>query len=133
MNRKRSFLSGRNGSDALSMASSLLACILLVAALFLEGLSGSILWLLALLSLVYSYFRILSRNIQRRRAENQCFLARIAPLISLHQKRKERRRQKNLYCFFKCPSCGTILRVPKGKGRIRITCKSCQAKFERNT
>ena len=44
-----------------------------------------------------------------------------------------RRRQRNIYSFFKCPSCGTVLRVPKGKGRVRITCKSCGNVFERNS
>jgi transcription elongation factor Elf1 len=35
--------------------------------------------------------------------------------------------------YFKCPGCGQRLRVPRGKGRISINCRSCGAAFERNT
>jgi uncharacterized C2H2 Zn-finger protein len=95
--------------------------------------AGSLLWLLALGCLVVSYYRMLSRNLPKRQAENQRFLDRIAPVTQWRNRRKTRRRQKNLYCFFKCPQCGTVLRVPKGKGHIRITCKTCAHVFERNS
>ena len=112
MRRRKPFLAGRNGPDALSMTASLSACVLLIIAMFARGTVSSVLWLLALICLVFCYFRIFSRNIARRR---------------------EKKRQKNLYCFFKCPQCNTVLRVPKGKGHIRITCKCCGHVFERNS
>lgn len=126
------FLSGRNGPDAFSIALSLLACVLLIIAMAVHGSIGSLLWLLALICLITSYFRIFSKNISRRQAENERFLSRIAPLTRWYSRQKTKRRQKNLYSFFKCPKCGTVLRVPKGKGHIRITCKSCNHVFERN-
>ncbi len=133
MRRKKPFLSGRNGPDALSMTASLSACMLLIVAMFARGTVSSVLWLLALICLIFCYFRIFSRNIARRRAENQRFLTLIAPLTQLRARHKEKKRQKNLYCFFKCPQCNTVLRVPKGKGHIRITCKRCGNVFERNS
>ncbi len=132
MHRRKPFLSGRNGSDALSIASSFTACLLLIISMFIGGLGSNILWVLALIFLVVSYFRIFSRNISRRQQENQKFLKLISPITLRWNRLKTRRRQKNLYCFFKCPQCGTVLRVPKGKGHIRITCKSCGHVFERN-
>ncbi len=133
MKRKKPFLSGRNGPDAFSMTASLSACVLLIIAMFVGGTISSVLWLLALICLIFCYFRIFSRNIPRRRAENQRFLTLIAPLTQLHGRFREKKRQKNLYCFFQCPQCGTVLRVPKGKGHIRITCKCCKHIFERNS
>lgn len=133
MRRKKPFLSRRNGPDALSMTASGSACILLIVAMFLKGTASSVLWLLALICLILCYFRIFSRNVARRRAENQWYLQKIAPLTAISGRIKARRRQKNLYCFFKCPQCGTVLRVPKGKGHIRITCKCCGHVFERNS
>lgn len=115
------------------MAASLSACFLLIVAMFVGGVVSSILWLLAFICLIFCYFRIFSRNVAKRRAENQRFLARIAPLTQLKARYQEKKRQKNLYCFFKCPQCGTVLRVPKGKGHIRITCKCCGHVFERNS
>lgn len=133
MYRRGRFLSGRNGPDALSIALSLSSCALLVIAMFVQNIVSSILWLLALLFLGGSYFRIFSRNISKRQAENTRFLTRMEPLLRLYNRQKTKRRQKNLYSFFKCPECGTVLRVPKGKGHIRITCKSCSHVFERNS
>lgn len=133
MRRRKSFLTGRNGPDALSMAASLTACFLLIIAMFAGGVVSSVLWLLALVFLIFCYFRIFSRNVAKRRAENQRFLTRIAPLTQLKARYREKKRQKNLYCFFKCPQCSTVLRVPKGKGHIRITCKCCGHVFERNS
>lgn len=133
MYRRNRFLSGRNGPDALSIALSLLACVLLLIAMFAGGATCTVLWLLALVFLTGSYFRIFSKNISRRQTENQRFLLRLEPLIRFRNRQQTKRRQKNLYSFFKCPGCGTVLRVPKGKGHIRITCKSCGHVFERNS
>lgn len=131
MYRKHNFLRGRNGSDALSMAASIVACLLLVIAMVVEGAVSEFLWFLALGFLAYSYFRIFSRNVYKRQTENQWFLKKLSPVINYRTRRAEKKRQKNLYCFFKCPQCATVLRVPKGKGRIRITCRCCQHVFER--
>lgn len=133
MRRRKRFLYGRNGTDALSMATSLLACGLLLMAMLVGQRIGSVLWLMALICLGCSYFRIFSRNISRRQQENQRFLRLIKPLSDRRARFIQRRKQKNLYCFFKCPQCATVLRVPKGKGRIRITCRCCGHVFERNS
>ena len=133
MHRLQSFLIGRNGPDALSKATSAAACLLLIVSMFLHGIVSNILWILALLFLVISYWRMLSRNISRRRQENQKFLTLIAPIQKKLRQLRMRRQQRNIYSFFKCPTCGTVLRVPKGKGRVRITCKSCASVFERST
>ena len=115
------------------MALNILSCLLLILAMILGGTASSILWSLALVSLGLSYFRIFSRNTAKRQAENARFLQLISPVSRWFALKKTKRRQKNLYCFFKCPVCGTVLRVPKGKGKVRITCKSCSHVFERTT
>ena len=133
MNRLQSFLMGRNGPDALSKTTAFLACALLILSMVLHGMASNILWILALACLVVSYYRMFSRNLEKRRRENQWFLARTAPLTRKLRQLRMRRQQRNIYRFFKCPSCGTVLRVPKGKGHVRITCKSCSNVFERST
>lgn len=133
MHRLQSFFAGRNGSDALSKTTSIVACLLLILSMFFRGVVSSILWALAFLFLALSYFRMFSRNIWKRREENQKFLAWTAPIARKWRQWKLRWRQRNLYAFFKCPQCGTVLRVPKGKGKVRVTCKSCGNVIERST
>lgn len=133
MRKRSNFFVGRSGSDALSITLSFLACVLLIVSMFFRNIVSSILWVLALVCLGLSYFRIFSRNVAKRRAENERFLQLVQPITKWVNRQKTKRRQKNLYCFFKCPQCGTVLRVPKGKGRVRITCKACGTVFEKST
>lgn len=46
---------------------------------------------------------------------------------------RERLKQRKTHRFFKCPECGVTVRVPKGKGKIKITCPKCKNAFVRNT
>lgn len=133
MNRRKNIFNGRSGPDNLSMATSFLACLLLIVAMFVGDFLSGILWLLACGCLVCSYVRIFSRNIDKRRRENAWFMEKMQPITDFRARRAAKKRQKNLYCFFKCPQCATVLRVPKGKGRIRITCRNCGHIFERNS
>ena len=124
------FMVGRYGADRLGQFLIGVSLFFLLLGIFIRKPWVDI---LAFACLILCYFRIFSRNVARRRAENQWYLRKIAPLTAISGRIKARRRQKNLYCFFKCPQCGTVLRVPKGKGHIRITCKCCGHVFERNS
>ena len=74
-------------------------------------------------------FRFLSRNIPRRRAENLRFMRAAGPIMSWLRLRRNIRRDKE-HVYFKCPSCGQQLRVPRGKGKITVTCRGCGASFQ---
>ena len=87
---------------------------------------------LRLLSRLAAVCRALSRQLDRRRAENDQFLELAGPMIHRYNVNKCRRRDKE-HLYFKCPNCGQQLRVPKGKGRISITCRSCGVTFEEKT
>ena len=64
-----------------------------------------------------------SRRLGQREAENNAYLALLAKARHSRQAAKERRAQRKDFCFFKCPGCGTMLRVPRGKGKIHIKCR----------
>ena len=74
-------------------------------------------------------FRLLSRNLARRREENVRFLQAIAPLVRWLRLQRTIRRDKE-HRYFKCPNCGQQLRVPRGKGKITVTCRGCGASFQ---
>ena len=90
-------------------------------------------YLLVLALLVLCYFRMLSRNIQARYAENQRFLQAWGPVQRRFQDAMFRFRDRKTHCFFKCPSCKTRLRVPRGRGKINIKCSKCGTQFVKKT
>lgn len=121
------FMRGRNGVDALGRFCLALAVILVL----LSGLLVRIPWLASItnttgmLLLVYSYFRILSRNVTKRYEENCRFLKRFN-LVN-------RALADQTHRYYRCSSCGQTIRVPKGKGRIQITCPKCGNSFIKKT
>lgn len=116
---------GRYGNDNLNQVLMFFAMACLVISLFFRGPF----YLLALIAMVYAYFRMFSRNIAKRSAENQLFLHKTAKLRSWIQKKKRELGQHKQYHIYKCPNCKQKIRVPRGRGRIAITCRKCGTEF----
>ncbi|MDO4478950.1 MAG: hypothetical protein Q4B73_07930 [Lachnospiraceae bacterium] len=124
------FMAGRYGNDQFNRFLSMTALVLLVLSFFIFR---GILYLLGLVVLLYSIYRTLSRDIYRRSAENERFLNRTESIRRAFRVSKSRHEQRHVYSFFKCPSCRQDVRVPKGKGRICITCPKCRHEFIKTT
>ena len=87
----------------------------------------------ALALLVYVYYRMFSRNMSKRSAENQWYLKKEMKVRSWWQRRKQLFAGCRDYKIFKCPKCGQKLRVPRHKGKIAIHCRKCGEEFIRKT
>lgn len=124
------FMIGRYGFDELSKISLLLTIALMAASMFTRN---RVVYTVSLVLLIYSYWRALSKNIAKRQQENQKFLNIRYQGIAKWNKFKSRQAQKKIYRFYKCPQCEQMVRVPKGRGRICITCPKCQAEFIRKS
>ena len=119
--------SGRQGMDEFSKALFWMGLVcMLLSVLTVNVLTGvfSLLfnWL-GLMLLIFSYVRAFSRRLGQREAENNAYLALRQKQRHNRQAAWERRAQRKDFCFFKCPGCGVMLRVPRGKGKIHINCK----------
>ncbi len=123
--RTARFMVGRNGNDQFNVF--LMICSLVL--ILLSTLLGGKLFLLVLALLVYIYFRMLSRNVYRRQDENSRYLRAKYKLSSRVRLLGERWKQRRDYKFFVCPSCHATLRVPKGRGKIKIVCRKCGTSF----
>ena len=121
---------GRYGSDQLNLA--MLVCSLILMLLSQLTRLG-ILWWLAFALLVCCYLRIFSRNIPKRYEENQKFLRVFWPLLSKLRTFHADMKDSRTHCHMKCPSCGQKIRVPRGRGKISITCPRCANQFVRKT
>lgn len=124
------FMSGRYGADQLSRFTLAVSLILLVLNIFTNL---RIIYLAALIVLAWCYFRMFSRNIAKRSAENQKYLNMVWKSKVKFGKFKNRIVQSKDYHIYKCPSCGQKIRIPRGKGKICITCPKCRTEFEKKS
>lgn len=118
------FMYGRNGVDQLGWASLVLVLLLDTVELIVRSKSETarmILSTVSFLVMVWILFRIFSRNLPKRRKENAWFLTKIVNPV----KNRKARSQDKDHKYFTCPQCRTICRVPRGKGKIIITCPKC--------
>lgn len=163
--RFMNFMRGRYGWDQLGM-------FLMIASFAIEILGrifrSSIVYYIGLALFFWMLFRMFSRNISARVAENQKFINirnRFANWRYFRQQKRGGRggynggysgqqgntyygdfsksheqaaRENNraskkggtVYCYYYCPNCKQQVRVPAGKGKVRITCPRCEHKFE---
>ena len=124
---------GRNGSDHLNVALMVAYLALwlvggLIAGLLRSNLLASIFNTLQTVVIFVALFRMLSKNLDKRRAENAKFLAWWYPTKNRLTAAKARHQDKD-HKYFTCKSCKTVCRVPAGKGKIEITCPKCGGKI----
>ncbi len=121
------------GFDSLSIFLILICCILNLIT-FIRPL-GSFLYLgpVGLLLLIVCVIRGISADYEQRQKENETFLGMIRPLTKGLDRWEEERGQRKMFRFFDCPDCRQRICVPKGKGRIEITCPECGTKFIKKT
>lgn len=123
------FMAGRNGNDQLNIFLLIAdVVLLLLAGIFSESV-GKYLYPVVFVLLIYIYFRMFSRNVNRRREENGKFVRLKFKISAAFRVRHERWVQRRDYKFFTCPSCKTTLRVPRGHGKIKIVCRKCGSSF----
>lgn len=124
------FMQGRYGVDDLAKFTMGAAFVCVLLSIF-AGRSnmGALLDTLGLAAIIYTYFRIFSRDIQKRYGENQRFLAKTAKLRLRFQKEKSLMAERRTNHIYTCPGCGQKIRIPKGKGKIEIDCPKCHTKF----
>lgn len=120
------FMSGRYGADGLLYVLMGLAVALSVVNCFLRSL---VLQLFVYAIVIYALFRVMSRNVNARRRENQAFNRLSLKLI---EKRNVYRQRKADYThiYKRCPSCRAVLRLPRRKGKHTTICPKCSKKFK---
>ena len=109
-----------------------------------NGLIYRVLTVCSTLCIVYGIFRMFSRNIPARQSElykymgmetrvrawwARCREAGRSARHGFHRQTDELRDRRE-YKYLSCPQCAQRLRVPRGKGRLRVTCTRCGCKFE---
>ena len=129
------FMYGRNGFDPLNRFLFWVVLILDITSIFLargESPLGGILSLVVTAAWLLLLFRTFSRNLAKRREENQKFVSWWWKVKNKTAGAKARHADRD-HKYFTCKSCGAICRVPVGKGKIVITCPKCRAQIQAKT
>ena len=95
--------------------------------------AGSVLVTLSWALLICSLFRTFSKRTQERAAENYKYFVCKNRVLGWFRLLKKRWQERKTHRYFRCPQCRATVRVPKGKGKIRITCPHCKNQFIKKT
>ena len=120
--RVQRFMAGRYGTDRLNMTilcAGLVVC--LVSPIFRNPAVNLLLTAVSYGLMIWAVYRSLSRNTYKRYQENRKFL-------QFFDRLKDRQHR-----YYDCPKCHQVVRVPRGKGKISITCPKCREKFIRKS
>ncbi len=118
----RQFMMGRYGNDKLNMVILGGGLVVSLLSLFIHFMPVNLaLVVLSYALMGWAIFRTFSRNAYKRYQENRKYLM-------LVQRLKDREHR-----YFDCPRCHQQVRVPRGKGKIAISCPKCREKFIKKT
>lgn len=124
--RLRKFMMGRYGIDSFGRFLLVLACItLLLSRMFFRNA----LYIVSLMILIYAYYRVFSKKINKRYKENNTYLNYKYKIRNFILKEKYMFKQRRIYHIYRCPGCRQKIRIPKGKGKVCITCPKCKTEF----
>ena len=116
------FMAGRYGTDKLNMAILGLGLVLCIVSMFVDFAAVNLALTLGSYGLmIWAVYRSFSRETYKRYQENRKYL-------QFMDRVKDRQHR-----YFNCPRCHQVVRVPRGKGKIAITCPKCKEKFIKKT
>ncbi len=123
------FMQGRYGNDRLGQVMLTAALVCVALSLFRIPFISTV----GLAVLILAYYRMFSRQIARRAAENRKYMQFEGKLRAKLQKKRQALAQRKTHRIYKCPGCKQKIRVPRNRGRIAISCRKCGTEFVRKT
>jgi hypothetical protein len=117
---------GRYGNDQLNQFIYVVAVISIVLELITHL---TIFYILSLVLIILGYVRTFSRNINRRYDENMKFLEKKDSILNHFRRQKYYAAQRKDFHIYTCPTCRQKIRIPRGKGKISVTCPKCRSSF----
>ena len=117
----RKFMYGRYGTDKLNSLILLTGLIICLVGCFFSGLTSTILTAISYGLMIWAISRTFSRNTYKRYQENRKYLMFL-----------DRIKDRN-HRYFSCPKCRQSVRIPRGKGKVAITCPRCRERFIRKS
>ena len=129
MDKIKRFMLGRYGNDQLNLAIVIVGCLLTI---FLSFLNNPYIRYIGLIPYILAAVRFFSKDRAKRQQENMKFLKFIAPYQKIAITKLTQLQDKD-HRYYACPQCRRTLRVPKGRGKIKISCPHCGKEFIKKT
>lgn len=123
-------MAGRYGLDSFGKCTLIGALLAMLLAAFTDS---SILTILSWALIIYTYYRMFSRQVYKRASENQTYLNKTYKIRSWFGAQKNAMAQRKTHHIYRCPSCRQKIRIPKGKGKIEVRCPKCSTTFIKNS
>lgn len=130
-NKLMQFMQGRYGVDQLGDFLNKVVLIMLVLDVLI--INSRAWYYLTLVLIIFEFQRMLSKNHQRCYKQNQWFLDKTAGIRRRFGKEKAYHDMKKTYHIYTCKQCGQKIRIPKGKGKIIVTCPKCGNEFQKRS
>ncbi len=122
------FMYGRYGSDQLSRFLLIVGIVLYLIS-WISGLG--LISYVALALYFWTIFRMFSKNLEKRRAENQKYLELTGGVKTSATQARNRSKNRKEYKYFRCPKCKSWLKLPRGVGEVTVTCGKCKNQFRK--
>lgn len=122
----QNFMSGRYGVDDFSKALLYATLALCLVSLFTRN---RMLNLLLTAGLIFIYYRMFSKNYSRRYQENLWYLRQKDKVMHFFRRQNSLAQQRKTHRIYTCPQCRQKIRIPKGHGKVQITCPQCKTAF----
>lgn len=126
-NKLRTFMIGRYGIDELYKLLLIIYTLIIFINIFIRS---KILSIIELFLVVIIFYRALSKNIKRRRKENDMYLKFKNKVLSKINFIKRKYKDRNTHMYKKCPKCRQKIRLPLKKGKHTVKCPKCSHKFK---
>ena len=125
------FMWGRNGIDALYYFHFILFMVMWILQYIVRAdLAKALISIASLLLAGLMLFRFFSKNLTKRRKENQQFLNIWKSIKNFFVLQKNKARDFKSFTYKKCPSCKANIRLPRKKGTHNVVCPRCKNRFE---
>lgn len=124
------FMQSRNGADELYNCQIVISLILVIIGIFLRGIPGIVCSALYIIMITWAIFRCFSKNLYKRRKENNDFLRIIKSIGAFFRLQRDRFRDRKTHVYRKCKSCKSVLRLPKKPGKHTVCCPRCSQRFD---
>lgn len=121
------FMAGRNGVDPLGYATMALYFVVFMANSFINTIY---LTAFGFLIVLIAFYRMLSKDIVRRRKENEVFLRLFNPVKAFVIRQARRVKDMRTHRYRTCPHCKVTLRLPIKRGKNTVVCPRCKQRVQ---